>query len=72
MKQTALLGYGRQAGSTSSGLHSRLSVRATDDSSCSLITALCPAGESNTSPWVWEAGGQYFFWLAFQTVGARY
>jgi len=30
------------------------------------------AGEANTSPWVWEAGGQYFFWLAFQTVGARY
>ena len=29
-------------------------------------------GEPNTSPWVWEAGGQYFFWLALQTAGALY
>ena len=27
-------------------------------------------GEPNTSPWVWKAGGQHFFWLALQTVGA--
>ena len=28
-------------------------------------------GEPNTSPWVWKAGGQHFFWLALQTVGAH-
>ena len=29
------------------------------------------SGEPNTSPWVWRAGGQHFFWLALQTVGAH-
>ena len=28
-------------------------------------------GEPNTSPWVWTAAGQYFFWLALQAVGAH-
>lgn len=28
-------------------------------------------GEPDSSPWAWQAGGQYMAWLAVQAVGER-